>query len=67
MAEFEIAMLLTVVRELLAEGQVLTFDWGVFWALIAALVLKGIASAVLERFRPDVHIVRTPQGFVIEK
>ena len=45
----------------------LTFNWGVFWALVAALGVRGIAHAILERFKPDVHIVRTPQGFVIEK
>ncbi len=42
----------------------LNFDWGVFWAILAALAIKGIVGRV---FRQDVEILRTGVGFVMRK
>jgi len=36
------------------------FDWGVFWAILAALTIKGIVGRFL---RKEVDIDRTGGGF----
>ena len=42
----------------------LAFNWGMFWALLAAFAVKGAVSRLL---KSDTEILRTPIGFVIRK